>query len=308
MPHFTSFKQDGDPERYLKHYNSTMILYWNNDALMCKIFPTTLQGEVEDWFHTLPSQSIQSFDELSLVFTKEYLSYRSIKKKSDHLFNIKKNPKELLRNYMKRFKADKLVKEGKVDRYLDKPAVQLRRNVDAGEELSTKTIWINGIFTKSEHLGVTNNSKKRKIQQAVLVSQVQAVDTQPGPIVGFIEQDAKGVDFPHDDVLVISMQLAYAIVEKMMIDNGSSVNLLQLSVIQNMGLESTIIHRTEVLTRFNGHTSTSIGNITLNVKTPSVVSKQTFMIVSDQSLYNEILKRHWLIKLDVVSSVKYQKI
>ena len=54
MPHFTSFKGDGDPERYLKHYRSTMVLYWSNDALMCKIFATTLQGEAQDWFHTLP--------------------------------------------------------------------------------------------------------------------------------------------------------------------------------------------------------------------------------------------------------------
>ncbi|KAM1382026.1 hypothetical protein ACFX2F_034547 [Malus domestica] len=107
MPHFTSFKGDGDPERHLKHYRSAMVLYRNNDALMCKIFATTLQGEAQDWFHTLPARSIQNFDDLSLVFTKEYSSYRSIKKKSDHLFNVKKNPKESLRDYVKRFKAEK---------------------------------------------------------------------------------------------------------------------------------------------------------------------------------------------------------
>ncbi|KAM1124829.1 hypothetical protein ACFX2B_039704 [Malus domestica] len=108
MPHFTSFKGDEDPERHLKHYRNAMVLYRNNDALMCKIFATTLQGEAQDWFHTLPARSIQNFDDLSLVFTKEYSSYRSIKKKSDHLFNVKKNPKESLRDYVKRFKAEKV--------------------------------------------------------------------------------------------------------------------------------------------------------------------------------------------------------
>ena len=39
-----------------------------------------------------------------------------------------------------------------------------------------------------------------------------------------------------------------------------------------------------------------------------MVSKQTFTIVSDPSPYNGILKRPWLIKLDAVTSVKYQKI
>ncbi|KAM2165259.1 hypothetical protein ACFX1R_039436 [Malus domestica] len=107
MPHFTSFKGDEDPKRHLKHYRITMILYRNNDDLMCKIFATTLQDEAQDWFYTLPPQSIRNFYELSLVFTKEYSSYRSIKKKSDHLFDFKKNPKESLRDYVMRFKVEK---------------------------------------------------------------------------------------------------------------------------------------------------------------------------------------------------------
>ncbi|KAM1640047.1 hypothetical protein ACFXTN_009253 [Malus domestica] len=115
--------------------------------------------------------------------------------------------------------------------------------------------------------------RKRKIQQALLVSQVQAVNTQPRPIVGFIEQDAEDIDFPHNDALVVSVQLAHAIVDKMMVDNENAINLLQLSVIQKMGLENTIIRRAEVLTRFNGHTLTAIDNITLNVRIPPAVSK-----------------------------------
>ncbi|XP_068331426.1 uncharacterized protein [Pyrus communis] len=315
-----------------------------------------------------------SFDELSLVFTKEYSFYHSIKKKFDHLFNFQKNLKESLYDYVKRFKVEnakivecknqiasaafqkrlpkdhllfgeliigedltledlfdvaekhalwdeaqrfsipihhilhdikseswfkllkqskgdtsklehtkyctfievpvttddcytwrsyleKLVKEGKVDKYLDKLAVRPRRNADADEEPLTKTIRTNGIFHRSKDLGTTNNSKKRNIQQALLVSQVQ---------------DAKGVDFPHDHALVISVQLANAIVDRMMVDNGSVVNLLQLSVIQKKGLENTIICQAEVFTRFIGHTSTTIGNITLDVRIPPVVSKQIY--------------------------------
>ncbi|XP_028952481.1 uncharacterized protein [Malus domestica] len=84
-----------------------MTLYANNDALMCKIFATTLQGKTQDWFHTLPPRSIRNFNELSLVFTKEYSSYRSIRKKFDHLFNMKKDPNESFCTYIKRFKVKK---------------------------------------------------------------------------------------------------------------------------------------------------------------------------------------------------------
>ncbi|KAM2863811.1 hypothetical protein FF1_022537 [Malus domestica] len=67
--HFTFFKKDKDPDKHLMHYRSAMTLYANDDVLMCKNFTTTLQDEAQDWFHTLPPQSIRNFSELSLVFT-----------------------------------------------------------------------------------------------------------------------------------------------------------------------------------------------------------------------------------------------
>ncbi|XP_048436520.1 uncharacterized protein LOC125475592 [Pyrus x bretschneideri] len=93
-----------------------------------------------------------------------------------------------------------------------------------------------------------------------------------------------------------------------MVDNGSAINLLQLLIIQKISLESTIICRAEVLNGFNERTLTAIGHITLDMKPLLVVSKQTFTIISDPSPFNKILRRPWLIKLDSITSVKYQKI
>ncbi|CAL2270981.1 unnamed protein product [Prunus armeniaca] len=106
-PSFMHFKGDSDPESHLKHFKSIMIFYKANDALMCKVFAMTLQGEAQDWFHSLPSRSISSFKELAHVFTKEYTSYRTIKKNPDHLFNLQKKDDESLRDYIKRFKAER---------------------------------------------------------------------------------------------------------------------------------------------------------------------------------------------------------
>ena len=196
---------------------------------------------------------------------------------------------------------EKLVKDGKVDRYLDKPAAQLRRNTEREQEPPAKTIRINGIFAESEYLGATSSSKRRRIQQATLISQVQMAGALLGPIIGFTEQDAEGVDLPHEDALVVSVQIAPC--------HGRPNDGRQ----QKRGQSASILGHPEdgigeVLTGFNGHTSTAIGQITLDVKTSPVVSKQTFTIVSDPSPYNGILGRPWLIKLDAVTSVKYQKI
>lgn len=164
---------------------------------------------------------------------------------------------------------------------------------------------MNDIFAKSEYLGATNNSKKRKIQYAITIYQVQAAYTKPGPIVGFTEKDTKGVGFSHDDALVVFVQLACVIVGITMVNSINVLNLLRLSNIQTMGLESMIIRQAKVLTRYNGHTSTVIDNITLNVRTPPVVSKQKFTIVSDSSPYNGILGKPWLVKLGILTSIEY---
>ncbi|XP_070667538.1 uncharacterized protein [Malus domestica] len=147
-----------------------------------------------------------------------------------------------------------------------------------------------------------------KIQQARSIYQFQAINVVPGPIIDFTEQDAEGVDFSHNDALVISVKLAYAIVDRIMVDNDSSVNILQLSVIQNMGLESTIQRKEKVLTGFNRLTLTTSGTITLKVTSPPIVSSQTFMIVSVPSPHNGILGRTWLVKIGTVTSIEYQKI
>ncbi|XP_048444694.1 uncharacterized protein LOC125479455 [Pyrus x bretschneideri] len=79
-----------------------------NDVLICRIFATTLQNEAQYWFYTLPPCLIRNFSKLFLVFTKEYSSYRSIKKKFDHLFNMKNDLNESLRTCVKRFKVEKV--------------------------------------------------------------------------------------------------------------------------------------------------------------------------------------------------------
>ena len=82
-----------------------MILYKADDALMCKVFAMALRGATQDWFHTLPSALRGNFKEFALIFTKEYTSYRTIRKHADYLFNLRKKLNESLRDYPRRFKA-----------------------------------------------------------------------------------------------------------------------------------------------------------------------------------------------------------
>ncbi|CAL8990540.1 unnamed protein product [Prunus brigantina] len=414
-PSFTYFKGDSDPESHLKHFKSVMILHKADDALMCKAFAMTLRGAAQDWFHTLPSGSINSFKELAYVFTKEYTSYRTIKKNPDHLFNLCKKPNESIRDYIKRFKAEQAnivgcddqiassaFKKGlpaehelyreltitpsqtlaevfaTAERYAlwdddriaakksteqgdrptkragqrsdgfsnknkDKPrshpqgdakagenytkftipihqilpqvknkpwAIQQIEDRDAAKEPPQKVIRINTILADSEESGLTSKEKKRKIKQATMISQV-STDlplAEDDPVIGFQKKDLIGLDLPHNDALVISIQIAQAMVDRIHADEGSAANILQLAVIQQMGLETKINKSTKSLTGFNGATTVTVGTIELDVYAPPVISSQMFMVIDEVSPYNGILGRPWISRINAITSATHQKI
>ncbi|CAL8117138.1 unnamed protein product [Prunus armeniaca] len=372
-PSFTHFKGDSDPESHLKHFKSVMILHKADDALMYKAFAMTLRGAAQDWFHTMPSGSINSFKKLAYVFTKEYTSYRTIKKNPDHLFNLCKKPDESILDYIKRFKAEKanivgfdassafkkevfataeryalwdddriaakksteqgdrqtkragqrsdgfsnknkdkrrshpqedakagenytkftipihqilaqvknkpwvrrpsplkgdpdrrdtskycafhgthghttnncfawkahleeLVREGHYTEFIAKQAIQQIKDRDTAKEPPQKVIRINTILADSEESGLTSKGKKRNIKQATMISQV-STDlplAEDDPVIGFQKKDLIVLDLPHNDALVISIQITQAMVDRIHADEGSAANILQLTVIQQM--------------------------------------------------------------------------
>ncbi|CAL8174057.1 unnamed protein product [Prunus armeniaca] len=117
-----------------------------------------------------------------------------------------------------------------------------------------------------------------------------------------------GLDMPHNDALVISIQIAQAMVDRIYADEGSTANILQLAVIHQMGLETKINKSTRSLTGFNGATTVTVGTIDLDVYSPPVVSLQTFMVIDEVLPYNDILGRPWIGKINAITSATHQKI
>ena len=73
MPTFTMFDDSSDPYDHMLHYNQAMTLNTGNDHLLCKVFPTSLQGPGLDWFQRLPRNLVNSFGELWTMFISQYL-------------------------------------------------------------------------------------------------------------------------------------------------------------------------------------------------------------------------------------------
>ena len=97
------FYGSNDPYDHMLHYNQAMTLNAGNDHLSCKVFLASLQGPVLAWFHKLPHNSINSFNELLTVFISQYLSSIQKKRNISYLQTIIKQEEETIRDFTRRF-------------------------------------------------------------------------------------------------------------------------------------------------------------------------------------------------------------
>ena len=81
IPTFATFDGSANPYDHMLHYNQVVVLNADNDKLLCKVFPASLQGSALAWFHKLPFNSINSFNELWATFISQYLC--SVQQKRD---------------------------------------------------------------------------------------------------------------------------------------------------------------------------------------------------------------------------------
>ncbi|XP_020234501.1 uncharacterized protein LOC109814477 [Cajanus cajan] len=92
-----------DPEEHLDAFVTQVSLYTDDDAIMCKVFPTSLKGSALNWFTRLPPGSVDSFTTLSSRFVIQFATSRPQQLTSIALVNIRQEKKEPLRTFMERF-------------------------------------------------------------------------------------------------------------------------------------------------------------------------------------------------------------
>ena len=63
-PNFEKYTGRSDPVAHLMQYRQRITLETANEAIMCKIFITTLAGNALSWFWQQPENSVNSFEDL----------------------------------------------------------------------------------------------------------------------------------------------------------------------------------------------------------------------------------------------------
>lgn len=127
--------------------------------------------------------------------------------------------------------------------------------------------------------------------------------------VTFHSSEATNLSRPLDDVLVLILNVLNCEVSRILIDNGSSADLLFLSTLLEMEIdESEIEKSTTVVIRFNGESTASIGKIKLPVFAAGENKMTTFLVTDCPSVCNIILGRPWIHTMKAVPSTDHQRI
>jgi len=100
---FTMYNGRIDSMEYVNHFNQRMVVHSRNEALLCKVFPSSL-GLVEmRWFDGLEEGSINSFQELTRAFGAQFVTCSKIPRPPDSLLSMTIGENETLRTYSDRY-------------------------------------------------------------------------------------------------------------------------------------------------------------------------------------------------------------
>ena len=86
------------------------------------------------------------------------------------------------------------------------------------------------------------------------------------PVIGFSEDDARRLHHPHDDTLVVSLQIGDYNMHRVLVDNGGSADILYYPAFQQMRIDKERLTPTNApLVGFGGTKVFPLGAITLAV-------------------------------------------
>ncbi|XP_065624005.1 uncharacterized protein LOC136065158 [Quercus suber] len=129
------------------------------------------------------------------------------------------------------------------------------------------------------------------------------------PVLGFSDENKVGTIQPHDDALVVTLRIGGYDVKRVMVDQGSTVEIMYPDLYKGLNLKlDDLTPYCSPLVSFEGRIVTPKGQIRLPVQTGSEVVEVDFIVVDVYSPYTAIVVRPWLHTLGAISSTLHQKV
>ncbi|XP_050255647.1 uncharacterized protein LOC126701531 [Quercus robur] len=129
------------------------------------------------------------------------------------------------------------------------------------------------------------------------------------PVLGFSDEDKVKTIQPHDDALVVTLKIGGYDVRRMLVDQGSAVEVMYPDLYKGLNLKpEDLTAYDSPLVSFEGKTVTPRGQIRLPIQTGLDMVEVDFIVVDAYSPYRAIVARPWLHALGAVSFTLHQKV
>ena len=92
-----------DHVEHVSHFNQRMAIHSKNEALICKVFPSSIGPMAMRWFDGLKEGSISSFKELTQVFRARFVTCSRVHRHLNSLLSITMLKGEILKIYSDRY-------------------------------------------------------------------------------------------------------------------------------------------------------------------------------------------------------------
>ncbi|GFY94785.1 hypothetical protein Acr_10g0001700 [Actinidia rufa] len=315
-----------DPMDHLDSYKSLMSLQGCSDEVMSRAFSATLTGPARSWFRKLSPGTIDSFGELSRLFVANFMRCKNRQKNASHLFTVHQKKTESLNDFVKRFNqavlevedpSDKVTKRGYLRKYVAArlPANSPERRYGDNRPTAGDIQTIHGGFGSG---GYSTSSRKRHARSAHRPAEEEIYNLSSSlvgdqTLITFSNDDLRGLHLPHDDALVVSAVIANFNAQRILIDNGSSADILFISAFERMKIGLDKLHPFHTpLIGFGGNTTHPLGwinlSITLGTEPHQTTVWQDFIVVDCPSPYNAILGRPTLGGIKAITSTYHLKL
>ncbi|GAA0142718.1 hypothetical protein LIER_03553 [Lithospermum erythrorhizon] len=103
MPKFKTFSGFGDPGHHLKAFDSQLSFWASDDEVYVRAFLGSLSGQALKWFHKLPPNSIDRWQDVVDLFMDKFGASIVAEDDERTLMEIQKKLGEMLRSFATRF-------------------------------------------------------------------------------------------------------------------------------------------------------------------------------------------------------------